>query len=223
MCSVFLSRILLVLLNNADHFTELAGKREHEFPRLFSHCSWLLSPRYCLPVLQSITSQNLKPLFSLKQRIPFFFESLVLSGLSVLLSFGIPNFLQDFLYFPFPHNGMFFTLHLQHSLIFKKLRGQALTSSSQFLDHLHRPSTTTFVCRTRPLASDNDILSCSRFLSTDSNIICRRSFGRIRESVGSFVFSLDVAASLSTFYSQSSGRKISKTVLSGTSIFSNFL
>lgn len=150
------------------------------------------------------------------------FSSLVFSGLSVLLSFAIPNFLQDFLYFPFPHNGMFFTLHLQHSLIFKKLRGQALTSSSQFLDHLHRPSTTTFVCRTRPLPSDNDILSCSRFLSADSNIICRRSFGRIRESVGSFVFSLEVAASLSTFYSQSSGRKISKTV-SGNSIFSNFL
>lgn len=94
---------------------------------------------------------------------------------------------------------------------------------ANFLITCIEPSTTTFVCRTRPLASDNDILSCSRFLSTDSNIICRRSFGRIRESVGSFVFSLGVAASLSTFYSQSSGRKISKTVLSGNSIFSNFL
>ena len=170
----------------------------------------LITPHDFRNVIRHISldvDNPLVPLFPLSRRTLFYtslHSYLTKDGLSILLPLKPFNTLEAFRIHTFPskRNDTYYTLRLDHTIILKTIRGQALaTPHTSFLESCHKPTPRIYACYTPTLIYDIDSPSCHRALVVQRHRVAEQcKFDEIRPTEYPYIIPLSEVSLLYYFF-----------------------
>ena len=174
----------------------------------------LITPHDFRNVIRNISldaDNPLVPLFPLSKRTLFYtslHSYLTDEGLSILVPLKPSNTLEAFRIHTFPNkmNDTYYTLRVDHTIILKTIRGQALaTPHTSFLDSCQRPTPRIYACYTPSLVYDIDSPSCHRALVVQRHRVAEQcKFDEIKPTEYPYIIPLADVSLLYYFFPTSS-------------------